>query len=162
MADRWHVGCRACPDRGESITTPTHRHGDYAEDGYELRYQRNGRNELTLDEVVARGVDVHLEQMSGDSWWLGIDLPDTRRIMVSIGRRKSKVHAAADIEPPSERPAWAKHAHDARIQELRDELIRLERERAVDVRRQNAEYLRSQGLVGGDFLRALKEERADG
>jgi hypothetical protein len=40
----------------------------------EIRFQ--GRLEdggLALDEVVATGATVHLEQMSHDQWWMGIE-----------------------------------------------------------------------------------------
>ena len=40
----------------------------------EIRFQgrlEDGR--LALDEVVATGADVHLEQMDHDQWWMGIE-----------------------------------------------------------------------------------------
>lgn len=36
----------------------------------EIRNHASGR----LDEIVARGADVHLEQMDSNYWWLGIEV----------------------------------------------------------------------------------------
>jgi len=44
------------------------------ESSFEIRTQgelEDGRP--ALDEIVATGANVHLEQMSHDSWWMGID-----------------------------------------------------------------------------------------
>lgn len=30
----------------------------------------------TIDEVVAKGCDLHIEQMSADGWYMGLDMPD--------------------------------------------------------------------------------------
>lgn len=138
--DRWHVGCRQCTTV-EPEPDGVHRHGDCARESYELRYQPNRRGELTLDEVVARDATVHLEQMDDDSWWLGVDLLDGQRLMISLARRKRKVHATVEVEPPSERPEWQRHELDARIAELREELWRLTRERAEEIARRAAARL---------------------
>lgn len=65
---------------------------------YQVRVNEDG----TLDEVVAgdfgwspgagkrrgirrqRGVNVHLEQMDSDHWWLGVGLPDGRLLHVDF------------------------------------------------------------------------------
>jgi hypothetical protein len=36
----------------------------------EIRKHANGR----LDEIVARGANVHLEQMDSNYWWMGLQL----------------------------------------------------------------------------------------
>jgi hypothetical protein len=36
----------------------------------EIRNHANGR----LDEIVARGANVHLEQMDSNYWWMGLQL----------------------------------------------------------------------------------------
>lgn len=90
---RWHVDCRQC-DR-----TDRHTHGALATDGYELRYVEEPSGALTLDEIVARGANVHLERMSGSGWSLVVVLADGSQILANLCRRKRKVHAVAEIEP---------------------------------------------------------------
>jgi hypothetical protein len=68
-----------------------HVHGELARDGWEVRYQADGRGVLELDEVVARAATVHLEQMSEEHWWLGIELPDGTAIHVSFARMGKRV-----------------------------------------------------------------------
>lgn len=38
-----------------------------------------------LDELFASNVSVHLERMSGNAWWMGIDLPNGNRIHLRFG-----------------------------------------------------------------------------
>lgn len=30
----------------------------------------------SIDEIIAKGANVHIEQMSADGWYMGIDMPD--------------------------------------------------------------------------------------
>jgi hypothetical protein len=48
----------------------------------EARYQ-----EGQLDEVVADGVCLHLEQMDVNCWWLGIYKPDGSRVCLTFSAR---------------------------------------------------------------------------
>ena len=38
----------------------------------------------TIDEIVAVGVNFHLEQMDDDCWWMAISLPDGRCLHVNF------------------------------------------------------------------------------
>ncbi len=38
----------------------------------EIRNHANGR----LDEIVARGANIHLEQMDSNYWWMGLEIAD--------------------------------------------------------------------------------------
>lgn len=40
----------------------------------EIRNHANGR----LDEIVARGANVHLEQMDSNYWWMGLEVAGRR------------------------------------------------------------------------------------
>jgi hypothetical protein len=68
------------------------------------------REDGTLDEVfVAEPVNVHLEQMADDHWWMGIDLADGSQMMVTLwtggakgNRRGSRIFARVEHEKPSE------------------------------------------------------------
>jgi hypothetical protein len=42
--------------------------------GIEIRNHASGK----LDEIVARGADVHLEQMDSGFWWLGLEVEGRR------------------------------------------------------------------------------------
>lgn len=53
-----------------------------------LEIRRN--DDGTIDEVVADGVSVHLEQMSTDGWFLGIDAPDGRYWQFWLGAKNSR------------------------------------------------------------------------
>lgn len=53
--------------------------------------------EVRLDEVVALGAAlVHLERLDGSSWWLGVTLPDGRRLSVHLGARRAQVRGRAE------------------------------------------------------------------
>lgn len=43
----------------------------------EVRHQRAiGAKVDHIDEIIARGCDLHIEQMSGDGWFMGLTFPD--------------------------------------------------------------------------------------
>ena len=50
----------------------------------------------SLDEIVARGVGIHIEQMDRDHWWMSIDGPDGRRLSVNFMRRGKAIHATVE------------------------------------------------------------------
>jgi len=66
---------------------------DSPKDKIEVR--RNGDG--SLDEVVASGAFVHLEQMSEKSWWLGIE-KDGYRQVVWFGIEKGKLVTTSDCD----------------------------------------------------------------
>lgn len=41
----------------------------------------------TLDEIIAKGVDIHLEQMSPTHWWMGIEKDGKRQRLVLFTER---------------------------------------------------------------------------
>lgn len=93
MSD-WWKGCRQC-DRADA-----HRHGDYDETGYEVRYGKDRSGAIFLDGLVARGCEVHLEQMSKSAFWMDITLPNGThlRVWIETRNRKGWVEAAVDLE----------------------------------------------------------------
>lgn len=61
----------------------------------EARHNDDG----TLDEVVASGVDFHLEQLSDGVWWIGLELPDGKRSTVVLSTaRGAKVSGRYEVE----------------------------------------------------------------
>jgi len=56
----------------------------------EIRLNEDG----TLDELVGRGADAHLEQMSGKGWWLIIG-----NVAVYLGSTK-KIRATYEVRGP--------------------------------------------------------------
>lgn len=52
----------------------------------EARYQ-NGQ----LDEVVAKDILFHLEQMDDDNWWIGITHKDGTTDHIVLSRRGNKI-----------------------------------------------------------------------
>jgi hypothetical protein len=51
----------------------------------------------TLDEVVARGCDFHLEQMDDTCWWMGITMPDGETVHVNLfTARKARILGRAE------------------------------------------------------------------
>lgn len=48
-----------------------------------------------IDEIVAKNCNLHIEQMSGDNWFLGIDGPDGSYWQFWIGARNRK--SAVDV-----------------------------------------------------------------
>lgn len=89
MAD--HTGCRQCDADG------CHSHGRRDVEGYELRYVPES-GDAVLDEVIARGCDVHLEQMDRGNWHLGIVLDDGTQIRVAICSRSGRANVDATAE----------------------------------------------------------------
>lgn len=63
---------------------------------YEIRLNDDG----SLDEVVATApTHVHLEQMADDAWWLRIDMPDGRAVVVNLWTQKrAHIKALAETE----------------------------------------------------------------
>lgn len=53
-----------------------------------------------LDEFVARGVDVHFEAMSNNSFWIGIDFEDGTHWAINCGavNDRAKGYAFAEEE----------------------------------------------------------------
>lgn len=49
----------------------------------EARYDDNG----SLDEVVAEGVDFHLEQLNDGVWWIGLTYPDGRVDHITLSNK---------------------------------------------------------------------------
>ena len=46
-------------------------------------------DDLGIDDMFLRGVDVHLERMDTNYYWLGITLPDGRTVHIDIhGKRR--------------------------------------------------------------------------
>lgn len=66
---------------------------DSPKDEIEVRRNADG----SLDEIVASGVTVHLEQMSEKSWWLGIDKGGYRQV-VWFGIEKGKLVANSECD----------------------------------------------------------------
>lgn len=52
----------------------------------EIRHNDDG----TIDEIVASGVSVHIEQMSDDGWFIGIDAPDGRYWQFWMGAKNRR------------------------------------------------------------------------
>lgn len=92
MPRSWHTGCLQC-DR-----TDTHTHGARETDGYELRYAVEADGALRLDEVVARGADVHLEQMDHGCLVMIVSLPGVELRVAIAAHGRGAVNAAAEVE----------------------------------------------------------------
>jgi len=47
----------------------------------------------SIDEIAAKGADLHIEQMSDDGWFMGLDMPDGSYWQFWFGskNRKSRV-----------------------------------------------------------------------
>ena len=66
----------------------------------EIRRNKDG----SLDEIVAQGCDIHLEQMSNSHWWMGITLDDgsaysvefdaTHEIVVGVEKSRQRPYTA--------------------------------------------------------------------
>lgn len=50
----------------------------------------------SVDEIVARGVDVHLEQMDDGFWWMGISGKQGRRLAVQFFRKGKSIHLSVE------------------------------------------------------------------
>lgn len=55
-----------------------------------------------LDELVQSGVTIHIERMSGNHFWIGIDHPDGRHIRVGL---HAKGEIMAHVEEERHEPA---------------------------------------------------------
>lgn len=61
---------------------------------FEIRTNKDG----TVDEVVARNPSFfHLEQMDSGLWWMRVDMPDGRGIVVNFYSR-GKIDVRAEVE----------------------------------------------------------------
>ena len=58
-----------------------------------LEIRRN--DDGTLDEIVATGASVHLEQMGGNHWWMSIEA-GSRCVHVNITTAKAIIRAECD------------------------------------------------------------------
>ena len=64
--------------------------------GYEVRIQPG---ETVIDEVCVDQAQVHLEQISSGSWWLGLTLPDGKQIHINLfTKRKASMYTNGWIE----------------------------------------------------------------
>jgi hypothetical protein len=64
----------------------------------EIRKNADG----TIDEIVAKGADLHIEQMSDDGWYMGMEMPDGSYWQFWIGsknRRSSVVVRHTEMMP---------------------------------------------------------------
>mgnify|MGYP001609985049 CR=1 FL=1 len=46
----------------------------------------------SIDEIVAKGANLHIEQMSDDGWFLGVDAADGSYWQFWFGSKKRKSH----------------------------------------------------------------------
>lgn len=58
----------------------------------EVRLNSDG----SVDEVVARNVDFHMEQMDVDSWWIGISGKQGRRLVINLYKKGKTVHCSVE------------------------------------------------------------------
>lgn len=75
---------------------------DCPPDVIEVRRNADG----SLDEIVAHGCDVHLEQMTDGQWWLGIERGGYRQVVTLLSMRRIKAVSEMDSAP-------AQEVHDA-------------------------------------------------
>lgn len=75
------------PERGEGNLLPSIFVGPI-----EIRRNADG----TLDEVVAKDVIMHLEQMSDNSWWMGVSTADDAHLVHVNFFSETKIEAEAD------------------------------------------------------------------
>lgn len=58
----------------------------------------------TIDEIIATGCTIHIEQMSGDSWFMSLDPPDGSQWRFWLGAKNQKsavVFRHDETIPPS-------------------------------------------------------------
>lgn len=75
------------PDRDENGLLPSVFVGPI-----EIRRNRDG----SLDEVVGTKVNVHLEQMAGNAWWMGVSSADDTHLVHVNFYSKRRIDAEAD------------------------------------------------------------------
>jgi len=46
----------------------------------------------SIDEIVAHGANLHVEQMSDDGWFMGLDMPDGSYWQFWFGSKNRKSH----------------------------------------------------------------------
>lgn len=46
----------------------------------------------SIDEIVAKAADLHIEQMTGDGWFMGLDMPDGSYWQFWFGSKNRKSH----------------------------------------------------------------------
>ncbi len=54
----------------------------------EIRRNHDG----SIDEIVANGAGLHIEQMSDDGWFMGLDMPDGSYWQFWFGSKNRKSH----------------------------------------------------------------------
>ena len=52
--------------------------------------------DMTVDEVVARGVGVHVEQMDDAHWWMSIDGKQGRRMVLNFFRKGKSIRLTVE------------------------------------------------------------------
>lgn len=57
-------------------------------DAVEIRRNPDG----SIDEIVAHGADLHIEQMSDDGWYMGLQMPDGTDWQFWFGSKNGKSH----------------------------------------------------------------------
>lgn len=58
----------------------------------EVRLEENGE----VDEVVVHGVDVHVEAMSEDHYWVGLSGKQGRRMVLNFFRKGRTIHLTVE------------------------------------------------------------------
>jgi len=46
----------------------------------------------SIDEIVAKGADLHIEQMSNDGWYMGLQMPDGSYWQFWFGAKNGRSH----------------------------------------------------------------------
>lgn len=51
-----------------------------------------------VDEFLANGANVHLEAMSNNTWWIGVDVPGVGTWHINLGAVNPKAKAYISVE----------------------------------------------------------------
>jgi len=51
-----------------------------------------------VDEFLANGVNVHLEAMSNNTWWIGVEVPGVGTWHINLGAVNPKTKAYISVE----------------------------------------------------------------
>jgi hypothetical protein len=57
-------------------------------DAVEIRRNSDG----SIDEIVANGANLHIEQMSDDGWYMGLEMPDGSCWQFWFGAKNRRSH----------------------------------------------------------------------
>lgn len=68
-------------------------------DAVEIRRNPDG----SIDEIVAKGADLHIEQLSDDGWYMGLELPDGSYLQFWFGAKNGR--AAVEVRHTEMTPA---------------------------------------------------------